>query len=380
VLHYSTAFYGHVLVSTLLIVSLWCMARAGVFDGNSSQPSASAPARGRYVALAVAGLCAGFAGLTEYQATLVAVLFLVPVLSLRERRVPATLAFLAGAVPCALLLLAYNKAAFGSPFSLSYQHLVGASLQSLHGNGLAGATWPTRESVLGLLFSAHRGLITTSPWTTFGLVGLFVMSRDSSRSLRLTLTVCTAYLFLAVASSSVWHGGWAFGPRLLIPAMPLLAIAAAYAFDAFARYPVVDTVARAFVIFGVLYQQLVQTTFSELPPELHWPLRESVAPVMRETVLTPNLACKVMQWGQPNLIPLVASLLALSLFIAWPRTAVLRDNLVRVAASFGLTGLLFWGLWSIEPNTTPKDQLEFAAWIRTFVPAETSCKSFPPTP
>jgi hypothetical protein len=162
--------------------------------------------------------------------------------------------------------------------------------------------------------------------------------------------------------------------------MPLLAIAAAYAFDAFARYPVVDTVARAFVIFGVLYQQLVQTTFSELPPELHWPLRESVAPVMRETVLTPNLACKVMQWGQPNLIPLVASLLALSLFIAWPRTAVLRDNLVRVAASFGLTGLLFWGLWSIEPNTTPKDQLEFAAWIRTFVPAETSCKSFPPTP
>jgi hypothetical protein len=376
VLHYSTAFYGHVLVSTLLIVSLWCMARAGVFADDSSQ-RASTWSPARYVALALSGLCAGFAGLTEYQATLVAVLFLLPVLSLRERRVPATLAFLAGAVPCALLLLAYNKAAFGSPFSLSYQHLVGANLQSLHGNGLAGATWPTRESVNGLLFSAHRGLITTSPWTAFGLVGLLVMGRDSSRSLRLTLTLCTAYLFLAVASSSVWHGGWAFGPRLLIPAMPLLAIAAAYAFDAFARNPVVDTVARAFVIFGVFYQQLVQTTFSELPPELHWPLRETVAPVIRETVLTPNLACKFMAWGQPNLIPLVASLFALSVFIAWPRTEVLRDNLVRVAASFALTGAMFFGLWSIEPNTTPKQQLEFAAWIRSFVPAETSCKPVP---
>lgn len=380
VLHYSTAFYGHVLVSTLLIVSLWSMARAGVFDGDAPPQHPRASSVTRYLLLALAGLSAGFAGLTEYQATLVAVLFLLPVLSLRERRVPATLAFLAGAVPCALLLLAYNKAAFGSPFSLSYQHLVGASLQSLHGSGLAGATWPTRESVVGLLFSAHRGIITTSPWTAFGLAGLFMMSRDSSRSLRVTLTVCTAYLFLAVASSSVWHGGWAFGPRLLIPAMPLLAIAAAYAFDAFAHNPVADTVARTFVIFGVLYQQLVQTTFSELPPELHWPLRESVAPVIRSTVLTPNLACKVMQWGQPNLIPLIASLLALSVFIAWPRTAVLRDNVVRVAASFALTGLLFFSLWSIEPNTTPKEQLEFAAWIRTFVPAETSCKAFPPAP
>lgn len=380
VLHYSTAFYGHVLVSTLLIVSLWCMARAGLFEHDPVQQDRSAASPIRYFALMVAGLCAGFAGLTEYQATLVAVLFLVPVLALRERRVEATLSFLVGAVPSALLLLAYNKAAFGSPFSLSYQHLVGASLQSLHGSGLAGATWPTRESVIGLLFSAHRGIITTSPWTVFGMVGLLVMRRDSTRSLRLTLTLCTVYLFFAVASSSVWHGGWAFGPRLLIPAMPLLAVAAAYALDAGARYAVVDVVARAFVLFGVIYQQLVQTTFSELPPDLHWPLRESVAPVIRETVLTPNLACKVMPWSQQNLIPLIASLLILGVFISWQRTRPLRDNLVRVAASFLLSGLMLAGLWSIEPNTTPQQQLEFAAWTRTFVPAETSCKVFPPAP
>jgi hypothetical protein len=378
VLHYSTAFYGHVLVSTLLVVSLWCMACAGVFASDSAPPSARASSPWRYGTLALAGLCAGFAGLTEYQATVVAVLFLVPVLAQRERRVPATLAYLAGAVPCALLLFAYNKAAFGGPLSLSYQHLVGANLQSLHGNGLAGATWPTREAILGLLFSAHRGLITTSPWTVFGLFGLYVMRRANVRSLRTTLVLCTAYLFLAVASSSVWHGGWAFGPRLLIPAMPLLAIAAAYACDALVDKPLVDAIARAFVIFGVLYQQLVQTTFSELPPELQWPLRESVAPVVRSTIVTPNLMCKVMPWGQPNLIPLLASLLALSVFIAWPRTASLRNNLTRTAASFVLTGTMFWGLWSIEPNSTPQQQLEFAGWIRTFVPAETSCATFPP--
>ena len=380
VLHYSTAFYGHVLVATLLLVSLWCMARAGVFSRDRASEGTRASRVSRCLTLAAAGLCAGFAGLTEYQATLVAVLFLVPVFCVRARRVEAVLAYLAGAVPCALALLLYNKAAFGGPLQLSYQHLVGANLQSLHGTGLAGATWPTGEAVLGLLFSAHRGIITTSPWTAFGVLGLFTMARAHVRPLHITLSVCVAYLFLAVASSSVWHGGWAFGPRLLIPAMPLLAvIAAAYACDALASYPVADSVARAFVIFGVLYQQLVQLTFSELPPELHWPLRESVAPVLRATLVSPNLACKVMPWGQPNLIPLVASLLALSLFIAWPRVHRLRDNLVRGAASLGLVGLMFAGLWRIEPNTTPQQQLEFAAWIGTFVRAETSCKASPPT-
>ena len=380
VLHYSAAFYGHVLVATLLIVSLWCMARAGMFSSARAWQDTSSARVSRYLTLAAAGLCAGFAGLTEYQATLVAVLFLVPVVCVRERRVEAVLAYLTGAVPCALALLLYNKAAFGGPLQLSYQHLVGASLQSLHGTGLAGATWPTQEAVFGLLFSAHRGIITTSPWIAFGVLGLFTMARAQVRPLHITLSVCVAYLFLAVASSSVWYGGWAFGPRLLIPAMPLLAIGAAYACDALATYPFADSVARAFVIFGVLYQQLVQLTFSELPPELHWPLRESVAPVLRATLVSPNLACKVMPWGQPNIIPIGASLLALSLFIAWPRVRGLRDNLVRGAASLGLVGLMFAGLWHIEPNTTPQQQAEFAGWIRTFVPSETSCKAFPPAP
>jgi len=380
VLHYSTAFYGHVLVATLLIVSLWCMACAGIFASEPARQGSHTARAGRFLALAAAGLCAGFAGLTEYQATLVAVLFLLPVVAVRERRVEAVLAYLMGSVPCALALLLYNKSAFGGPLQLSYQHLVGANLQSLHGTGLAGATWPTREAVLGLLFSAHRGIITTSPWIALGALGMFSMARAQVRPLRITLATCIVYLFVAVASSSVWHGGWAFGPRLLIPAMPLLAIAAAYACDALARYPVADALARAFVIFGVLYQQLVQITFSELPPELHWPLRESVGPVLRSTVLAPNLACKVMPWGQPNLIPLGASLLALCLFIAWPRARALRINLARASASLGFVGLMFAALWNIEPNTTPQQQLEFAGWIGSFVPSETSCKTFPPAP
>lgn len=368
VLHYSTAFYGHVLVATLLVVSLSLMASAGCFDADPQ-----GPIRFRFARLVLAGLCAGFAGLTEYQATVVAVLLVVPVLATRERRITATLAYLVGAAPCALALLAYNKAAFGSPFSLSYQHLVGASLQSLHGNGLAGATWPTRTAIFGLLFSAHRGLLVTAPWIALGIVGLWFMARTRMRALWVTLSVCMVYLFLAVASSSVWHGGWAFGPRLLIPAMPLFAIAAAYACDAAARVPALDLVARALVIASVLYQQAVQVTFSELPPELQWPLRESVAPVLRAGIVAPNLACKLWPLGLHNLIPLGVSLALLCLFIAWPRAARLRDSLLRSAGSLALVALMAWSLWRIEPNSTEQQQLDFANWIHGFAIHDPGC-------
>jgi hypothetical protein len=374
-MHYSTAFYGHVLVATLLISSLWAMSAAGVFERERAEG-----VRHRFLKLAFAGLCAGFAGLTEYQATLVAMLFVVPVLSMPERRVHATLAYLCGAVPCALALFAYNTAAFGGPLQLSYQHLVGASLQSLHGSGLAGATWPTREAVLGLLISAHRGLLTTSPWTLGGVVGLWFMARAGVRALWATLALCIVYLFFAVASSSVWHGGWAFGPRLLIPALPLLAIGAAYAFDALARYAALDVLARAGVIFGVLYQQLVQVTFSELPPELKWPLQEAVAPVLRAGIVAPNLVCKVLPYGITNMVPLAISCLLLSVFLAWPRLSSRLRGATQVGVCLLLVALCFWGLWRVEPNATPQQQLDWAGWIGSFVPQEKSCKIFPPAP
>lgn len=79
----------------------------------------------------------------------------------RDAKLSALAAFAAGGLPFAVALLAYNPRVFGSPFELSYHHLVDKSLQAMHGTGLAGATKPTLEALWGLSFSLHRGLFAT---------------------------------------------------------------------------------------------------------------------------------------------------------------------------------------------------------------------------
>ncbi len=376
VLHYGTALYGHVIVATLWIAVLYGLAEAGVLvpPDASIVPPRGVKAKCAWVAFA--GMCAGLAGLTEYQATAAAALFLWPVLRSGPGRWWAALAYTAGGLPCALVLLAYNKAAFGGPFQLSYQHLVGTALRDLHGNGLAGATWPTREALLGLLFRPSRGLLATSPWFACGFVGLVWMAgRRSLRALWLTLLSGCVYFYLAVASSSVWFGGWAFGPRLLIPAMPLFALAAAYAFDAYAHLLAFDVIMRAAVAFSVVYQQLVQVTFPELPPETQLPLQESVGPLLLAGIVTPNLGCKFMPLGLKNMIPLAVSLVGWLGFIAWPRAGSARARALGALGSLTLAAALLWAVWRIEPPSTPEQRAGWTHWGSTLMQKETRCRA-----
>ena len=375
VFHYSTAFYGHVLVATLLLGALSALASAGVLVAREPSTSATAPTGW----LLLAGLLAGIAGVTEYQATLVAVLLALPVVLHAPDRIRATLAYAAGGLPCALALLAYNDAAFGGPLQLSYQHLVGETLQEMHGAGVAGATFPTRDAVQGLLFSAHRGLLTTSPWLGLGALSLLIGLPGASRGFWLSCLLSVCYLFFAVASSSVWHGSWAFGPRLLVPAMPLLAVATAFLLDRARRFWPLDVLARASVIFAIAYQLLVQATFPEPPPDIAWPLREVVGPVLRAGAVAPNLMCKIWTIGPKNLAPLALSLLLLAVYIAAPRMPSLGKRIARAFATLGLAGATLVALHRVEPTMRPEHQAGFAGWVHGMMTRETTCAA-PPAP
>ncbi|MET0340679.1 MAG: hypothetical protein ABW252_06740 [Polyangiales bacterium] len=372
VFHYSTAFYGHVLVSTLLLAALWALAAAGVLTVDDARTPSRA-ARLGYVALA--GLCAGLAGLTEYQATFIAVLLALPVLLHARDRALTTLAYAAGGLPAALALLAYNKAAFGGVLELSYQHLVGEALQQIHAGGVAGATLPSRTAVEGLLFSAHRGLLVTSPWLGLGALSLLFGMPGAVRGLWLSIALSVAYLFVAVSSSSVWHGSWAFGPRLLIPAMPLLAVACAYLLDWGKRVWPLDVFARALVLFAVFYQVLVQVTFAEPPPEVLLPLRQTVEPTLLVGAVAPNLLCKVMPIGLSNLAPIALSLLGLALYVAAPAMHPLPKRLARAALVLAVAGLLGMALWRAEPeDDKPEARLGWGLWMYSLLAVETTCK------
>jgi hypothetical protein len=367
--HYGTAFYGHVLVSTLLLLTLWLLARAGLFTARN------VPARRHYAYLVAAGASAGLMGFTEYQAIAVAALLALPiVLAPGSRRSAGLLAYALGGAPFACALLVYNSHAFGGPFELSYHHLVGKALQDLHGFGLAGATVPTWPALSGLLFSEHRGLVTTSPLMGLGLVALVTERTRMSRGLWLAMLLCVLYFVLIVASSSVWFGGWSFGPRLLVPITPLLCIAAARLLHARDSI-LLRGLAAACVGFAIAYHGLVQLTFAELPPSVRRPLADVARPMIEADLVSPNLACKLGALGAHNLWPALLLMAAAALYVAFvtpERTQRLR--ILRACTSVAGAALALSLLWAQAPSNTPAKRAKWAKMVTGFAAREHSCQ------
>jgi hypothetical protein len=158
----------------------------------------------------LAGAAAGFALLMRVDS-----LFLVvPVLGVAAwiagaRSWRAALRFSAGLMPAAIVTAAYDTFRFGAPWSTGYFY--------------ATFNHPLVAGLYGLLLSPAAGLFIYVPLLPIALVGLFLAMR------RLPLLAFTALALLAVrilvyAVWFEWSAYWAWGPRYLVPAMPVLAV------------------------------------------------------------------------------------------------------------------------------------------------------------
>ena len=118
---------------------------------------------------------------------------------------PAILAF--------LFFLWINELRFGDP------------LESGYGDVVSFAVWftqPPQRGLFGLLLSPGGGLLWMAPlvlllpvWLTDGY------RRRAIGELALVLGVALAVL-LPIAVSPAWHGGWTYGPRYILPLLPVL--------------------------------------------------------------------------------------------------------------------------------------------------------------
>jgi len=206
---YSTVLFSHVSAGALLI---WAVLGLEVGVGERSDDG-EVPALRPWPLLG-AGLAAGWATSTDY---LVGLLVLgIGLATVPPRRWLRVLPWvLMGAAPIVAITLLYHDAAFGSPFSIGYDHhanfeFARQRLTTFAGNPLTGL-W----SQWGLGDGA--GVLALAPVMVLGVVGLALHGEH-----RWLLGAVPWISLLALHQTPT--GGAGVDHRYLIPLMPLLAV------------------------------------------------------------------------------------------------------------------------------------------------------------
>jgi hypothetical protein len=331
VLPFATLFFSHVLSACLGFGAFVLIWRDRKVDA-------------RPALLFAAGLLVGLAITAEYSLAIVGVALALYGSIGRPRAGSRALAYAAGAAFGVIPLLLYNRFAFGSIWHVSYSDAVSRPGQSGHAElganstGFFGVGLPSPRVAAELLF-ASRGILTLAPVLAMSVAGLVVLYRRGWRAEMITISFVALAFLVFNAGYFLPFGGDVPGPRLLVPALPFVAVPLAAAYR---RYPG-STLALAVASVAML---VTATATLPLLPDDDTSRWASLARhgEFQDTVASFGGAAHGWLVVLPFLIPVVA---AFSLgVLATPRLTIERRD-----AWIALSLLLAWGLCaSIVPR------------------------------
>lgn len=194
---------------------LQAVALAAAFASALASTASSDARRGMWLA-AAAGGAAGLAVLAKSALVIVAPLAIAPVLaaSLPGTRVRRVLAASAGFVPLVVVWGVLDLARFGTLFG------------AYPGEAFNHPAW---DGAWRLLVGPNCGLVWFFPATIVAGWVVAKRIRAGERAAWLPLggaVLPSAVLVLLTSAWWAWHGVWGWGPRLLVPVVPLLAAVA----------------------------------------------------------------------------------------------------------------------------------------------------------
>ena len=212
------------------------------------------------------------------------------------------MAFVLSGLPPGLLLMAYNWTVFHTPLPVGYQY--SELYTDLHSVGFVSITYPHPEALLGLTFGSYRGLFFVSPVLLLALWGLVAWWR--SREYRKEWAVCVwsvVTLFLFYGSSAMWQGGYAVGPRYLVPMLPFLVLG----FQSFKKcgkrkWIVYGTAVLAAISFFVVWAETIGS--QSFPDWTTNPLFNYSLPALARNDIARNIGMALGLDGWASLLPL----------------------------------------------------------------------------
>jgi hypothetical protein len=141
----------------------------------------------------------------------------------------------------------------GTAFLLWVEHAKSGSWTLPRPEKLASpAQWPAALS--GLLISPGMGLVWMAPMVLLVPFGIARTRRRGERLLERVLVGVFVGTLLSAVVTQAWHGGWSYGPRLLLPALPFLWLAVALGLRSAQSLPVGRALVLGLLMVGVLIQ------------------------------------------------------------------------------------------------------------------------------
>ena len=310
---YAGSFYGHQLSAACLFTAFYL-----VFVGKKPP---STP-----VLLSI-GFLLGYSVITEYPAALVAgILFLYTFARLADRRRIGWVVLSGGLVAAGWMV--YNTVVFGGPLSLGYSY--SELWQEQHHTGFMSLTLPHWEACWGITFSKFRGLFLLSPLMLLALPGFWLWYRSGEHRAEFWVASgSVAAMILFNSSSIMWWGGFAIGPRYLLPMLPLMTMPIIFVFREWGDRMWMRILSGA--LFG---WSLVAT----------WGLALAEQAFPPDTIRNPLLEHAWPNWQAGNIAR------NLGMFLHLPGVVSLLPLLVGIAGLF----IVLWFLSRREPPLRPK--------------------------
>lgn len=305
---YAGNFYSHQIIAVLCFGAFVLLVWLGRGSGGSAR------------ALLV-GLLLGYAVISEYSAVII-VLILGTYAWISISRFRFVVMLVGTTLPLTLLIM-YDIIAFDTPFPVSYSYSV--VQREAYQTGFMGITYPRLEALYGLTFSPFRGLFVRAPWLLLALPGFVLWWKQEHFREELWVVVgITLSMLLFYSSAVLWWGGFAAGPRHIVPALPFMTLGAVPILSALWNLRAPRRLAVR-IGFMMLVAVSVVLTWSEAvaghtfpPDDIRAPWAKWVVPAWREGFLTDNIGTVLGLPTTLSLLPLagivtvLVSLLVLS--------------------------------------------------------------------